>query len=57
MYKTKHFVIYSLESLFNDIVNFLIDLEWEMYDDISATNKVFRIPGEITRNNNLYVNE
>lgn len=55
MYKVKHFVIYSLSSFYVDMEAFLLELEWELYDTINSESKVFRIPGETPKNNNIYV--
>ena len=50
MYKTQHIIAINQLDVFNKIVNFMLSVGWELLDDISATNKVFRSKGE---DNNL----
>lgn len=56
MYKTTHFVFLNLQSFFTNLENFILSLEWELYDTVSEYNKVYRITGETVRDYTMYVN-
>lgn len=55
MYLTRHFIITSLPSLYNEIVSFLNSLGWILYDEIDVYNKVYYPPGETAKDYTMYL--
>lgn len=46
MYLTKHIITSSLQEVFDNIISFMVETGWEIYDNLSSTNKIMRSRGE-----------
>lgn len=55
MYSTNHFIITSLNGLFDEIISFLNNIEWVLHDDIATYNKVYYPPGETAKDYTCYL--